>query len=115
MTTETLNLSAYKGTTWNGFQMSITRNGTPLDLTGAELLMQLRKEAASSTVALEFSNEEGAEYSIQTNSVSSFSVDPAIIDISACNYDYDFRITLSDSTVLVPFKGTFAIIQNVSR
>jgi hypothetical protein len=112
MNIETLNLSAYKGSTWNGFSMSITLNGEPLDMTGASFGMELRKEAGSSTVALALSSSDN---SIESTSISSFRVNPRIINIMACNYDYDFKIILPDETVLYPFRGTFEIIQNVTR
>jgi hypothetical protein len=112
---QTINLSARKGDTWNGFSMSITKNGTPVDLTDAELLMQLKKKPSDTDAQLEFSSLSAADYTITTNSVSSFSVDPTIIDINANDYFYDFQITFADGVVLTPFEGTFTIFQDVSR
>lgn len=113
--TQTLNLSARKGDTWNGFTMSISKNGSPVDLTDAELLMQLKKKAYDTESVLEFSNLPAAEYSISTVSVSSFQVEPTVIDVYANDYVYDFQITFADGVILTPFEGTFTIYQDVSR
>lgn len=113
--TQTLNLSARKGDTWRGFSMSISKNGTPFNLTGSVMLMQLKKKAYDTEAVLEFSNLSAADYSITSTSVSSFTVDETILDIYANDYVYDFQITLADTSVITPFQGTFTIIQDVSR
>lgn len=105
---KTVNWTHKRGTTFDGFPINVKINGSNLNLTGATILMQLRKEAGG-IVAFEPS------ITVTNATGGDFKIDEQIIDIPACNYKYDIQITLSDDTVHTWIEGIFTITDNISR
>jgi hypothetical protein len=104
-----ISLSARKGDTYKGAVYSISLSGTPLDLTGASIKYQLKRNACEDP-AFEFT-----DITISNPLSGEFIVEPVIIDITARQYLYDIEITTADSMVRSVVEGTFHIIQDISR
>ena len=105
---KTVNFTHKRGDTFYQTPINIQVNSVDLDLTGATILMQLRKEAGGVvmfTPALTITDALGGD----------FQIDEQIINISACTYQYDIQITLSDDTVVTWISGLFIINNDISR
>ncbi len=105
---KTVNFTHKRGDTFYQTPINIKVNSVDLDLTGAVILMQLRKEAGGVvmfTPALSITDAVGGD----------FQIDEQIINIPACTYQYDIQITLSDDTVVTWISGLFIINDDISR
>ena len=105
---KTVNFTHKRGDTFYQTPINIQVNNVDLDLTGATILMQLRKEAGGVvmfTPDLTITDAPGGD----------FQIDEQIINISACTYQYDIQITLSDDTVVTWISGLFIINNDISR
>lgn len=105
---KTVNFTHKRGDTFYQTPINIQVNSVDLDLTGATILMQLRKEAGGVvmfTPALTITDALGGD----------FQIDEQIINIPACTYQYDIQITLSDDTVVTWISGLFIINDDISR
>jgi hypothetical protein len=103
------------GDTWRGLAMTVTLNGTPLDLTGATVLMQMRKLAASVDVAYEWKSD-GTGPQIQITDAAAGKV--TIMKRTITGFGslmFDIQVTTSDGVVRTVASGTLPITQDVSR
>jgi len=86
---------------------------TPVDLTGASILMQVR-QSPGSTVLHEFSTANG-KIEITNAIGGQFRIKEEIINIAAGLYQHDIQITFGDLTVRTYFKGIFKVNDDISR
>jgi hypothetical protein len=112
----TYNITTLKGDTWNGFNTTITKNASALDLTGAVIRMQLKKDVGIPCYVLEFSSLSTTSNVITITEPleGMFTVEPEIIDINPKVYVYDTQVTLSDNTVITILHGTFEVVQDIT-
>ncbi len=97
-----------------GVDFEILLNGSPVDLTDATILMQVKRNPSYSTAQLEYSTDLGNI--VITEAVNGLVSLPAnIVDIVPRVYVYDLQITLSTGRVITPFSGTFTVNSDVSR
>ena len=109
----TLNFSHYKGDTFLEVPFEILIDAVPLDLTDALIKMQLRRNYEKD-IALEFSTINN-KIEIVDASLGTFKIVEQIINIEAFEYIYDLQITLADGVVDTYIKGSFNIINDVTR
>lgn len=107
-----LNLKTIRGNTFEQMPFELLQNNVPIDLTGAEIKMQLRKEC-NGVVYLELDQDNGITITDAVN--GRFQIDEQIINIAAGNYKYDIRITFGDGTVKTWIKGDFLVICNITQ
>lgn|SRR5262245_12974996 len=103
-----LNLVLYTG---DSFRMTLTltnADGTATNLTGAQVLSQIRPEAASGTVSAAF------HIGIQGN-VITMDLIPSEIKSLAGAYVFDTQVTYSDGWVQTLVAGPVNFTQDVSR
>ena len=105
---KTVNFTHKRGDTFYATPINIQVNNVNLDLTGAVILMQLRKEAGG-VIALT------PDLTITDAVGGDFQIDEQIINIPACTYQYDIQITLADDTVVTWISGLFIINDDISR
>jgi hypothetical protein len=104
----TLNFTTKRGDTFKQTDFQIVINEIPLDLTGGEVKIQLRKQPGG-LIALEptitiFDPENGE-----------FCIDEQIIDIEACIYRYDIQVTIESGEVNTWVSGLFTITDDITR
>ena len=104
----TLNFTTKRGDTFKQVNFQINIDEVALNLTGAEIKMQLRKEAGAS-IALEPS------LTILNAIEGRFCIDEQIIDIQACNYKYDIQLTLASGEIYTWVSGIFTITDDITR
>jgi hypothetical protein len=103
-----------KGDTYPGAVFTINVNGSPLDLTSAEVDIDLRLTALGA-VAKTFTSVGGGGITISaTPTDGTFTIDDQIVDIAAGTYLYDIEITLSNGVVMTPVWGNWQIIQDIT-
>lgn len=110
ITTQTYNFPTHKsGDTFPGVQFTIQLNGQPLDLTGAQAIMQLRRGPNVRHV--------DAQYQLTiTDAAAGMIQFPAqIIDLAPHNYYYDIELRLADGTVKTYIHGQWPITQTITR
>ena len=104
---KTLNFTHKRGTTFDAVTFAVTVNGSPLDLTGATVTAQIRKQSDAPVI-----------YQIQTAitnaSSGQFEFSEQIIDIPNCNYKYDVRIELANGEVNSWIEGQFIITERIT-
>ena len=100
--------SIIKGNTFKARKISVIVNTAPLDLTGANICMQL-KASARSTVVHNF------DYSISNPLLGEITLDKWTVDIYEGTYNYDLNITLSNGESLTYMYGSFTVKQNISE
>ena len=111
---ETYNFDPHvKGNTFLGKEFAIDIGGTPPNLTGALIQMQLRLTPIHPT-AHELSTTNGM---IEINDAvnAHFRIKEQIIDFPATNYFYDIKITYASGKIRTYIGGYFPILQNVTR
>lgn len=89
-----LNLKHYRGTTFKEMLFEYKIDNVPLDLTGAVIKIQLRKEPKG-VVFFE------PTITITNASLGQWKINRQIIDIEPFNYLYDIKITFANGTVEV--------------
>ena len=102
-----------KGDTMQEVVFTITVNDNPLDLTGAEINMDMRLSTDIRTLAKRFTSTGGDPTIEITNAAGGiFKVIEQIVDVPAGTYNYDIEITLADETVKTYIAGTWIITQD---
>jgi hypothetical protein len=109
-----LNFEHYKGDTFKEVPFEIKINNVEIDLTGAIVKMQLRKEYGG-VVGLTLTSVASAGITITDASNGKFKINNQIINIEAFNYIYDIEIHFLDNTVSTWVKGNFLITNDVTR
>ena len=104
-----------KGDTFNGILFTIKVNSVALDLTDAEINMDLRLALTGASVKRFTSvNDEHITISA-TPSDGTFTFNNQLINVPAENYKYDIEITFADDTVKTYIYGNWTIIQDVTH
>jgi hypothetical protein len=101
-----------RGDTFKEQGLVVSINGTPVDLAGAKIRMDLK---ASYNAPASLSLNETSGITIDLGTAGRFVIDEQIIDIDAGNYLYDIEITNSAGQVFTYVKGTFPILQDVTN
>lgn len=101
-----------KGDTFEALTFNYVVNGSPSDLTGAAILMDLRVTPQTAP-ALTLSVGSGITITDDTGGV--FNIDKQIIDIAPAEYLYDIEITFASGDVKTWVSGNWTIFQDISR
>jgi len=107
------NIEHYKGDTFKQIPMVYKLNGTPQDLTGAIIRMQLRKERDGVSY-LELTSVANAGITITNATTGSFKINTQVINIHAGNYVYDIEFNIN-GVIETLIKGDFIITNDVTR
>jgi hypothetical protein len=108
------NFTHIKGDTFDEMPFAIVKNSVALNLTGATIRMQLRRECGG-LIALSLTSVASAGITI-TNAVGGlFKINKQIINIASGNYAYDLEIIFSDGTVKTWLSGEFLIECDITR
>jgi hypothetical protein len=113
----TMNLSINQGTTFR--QQLVWKSGTPLtlvDLTGCQAKLQVKSSSSSSVVLLELSTANGRITLGGIAGTIDFFVSAA--DSAALSFTfavYDLQITLSSGDITKVVKGSFTILQGITK
>ncbi len=105
---QTLNFTHKRGDTFEAVTFQINIDNVPMDLTGAIIRMQLRKEAGAPVVftpTITLTDADGGQ----------FLINKQIIDINACTYKYDIEIEEADGDVWTWISGLFTITNDITR
>ncbi len=104
-----------RGDSWQGLGLiTVKLNDAALDLTGASVLMQLRKRPVHGKTIAEWSTARGSIEMIDTAN-GQFKVVGRVMNVPAGSYAWDIEITLADGRVITIAQGTWRILQDVSR
>ena len=115
MSDETIiNLPNHKtGDTFAGYRFNATdESGVAYDLTGATLSIKFRRGSYEGTITDTFSIGDGLTWITQSS--GTFKIDRQVINFTPDKYFYEIQITLADTTVISPVKGTWTIKQQIT-
>ena len=109
-------ISGHKaGDTWLGLSAQIFLNGSPFNISGALIRMQIRKEKSWPSYAYEWSSTGNSILIIDQGTGGSFYICSGIVDVPARNYYYDIELQMPDGQVITPVEGTWDIQETVTR
>lgn len=108
-----------KGDTFDGVIFTVSVNSVPLNLTDASFKMTLVKQAPQKdikvkTPVLTLTSPSGG-LSLVNGPLGKFQINKQIINIPPDVYAYDIQITLADGTVKTYVKGTWKILQDITK
>lgn len=103
-----------KGDTFNGILFTVTVNSAPLDLTDAEINMDLRLTPDTAVIAEHFDSDGNGITIDAVPATGKFTFDAQIINISAANYYYDIEVTFPSTAVKTYIGGRWNILQDVT-
>jgi len=105
-----------QGSTFKGVSFEIKINEVPLDLTDAEIIMQIDSFNNPNSNVLTLSTVLGNEKIVVLDPPTDgkFKIIPQIISLSVGLYKYDIKITTSDSVVRKPISGKWYIVASSS-
>ena len=109
-----LDFTHIKGDTFEAVNFQMLVNTVPLNLTGATLRMQLRKEYGG-VVFLSLTSVANAGITITTAASGLFKINKQIINLDAANYIYDIEFIKADGTIKTYISGNFSITNDVTR
>lgn len=99
------------GDTWRGIPtITITRNGSALDLTGASVEMHVKFQIDAPTVA-KFTTEDNSMIILDPATSGVVQVPPQIVDVPPANYIWSFKVTLADGEITTYVAGRWPIIK----
>jgi hypothetical protein len=110
-----LNFTHIKGDTFDQVAFELKINNVAVNLTGAVIRMQLRKNANESTPALSLTSASSAGITITNAALGQFKINKQIIDIPVFDYLYDIQFTFSGGDVKTYIKGNFDITSEITR
>ena len=103
-----------RGDTFYQYPFQIVIDGTPLNLTGAVIKMDIKKDVHSNP-ALSLTSVGSNGISI-TNAINGqFSIEEQIFTIPAFSYQYDIQITLSNGKVKTYIGGIFQVVDTITQ
>lgn len=101
-----MNLETTTGTTWRGMTLTLTQSGSPVDITGALIEMEVKRNHCSDSV-LEFSTNDGTIV-INNPTLGKFYFPSRYIDITPTTYNFACKMTLNGNVDQI-FSGTWTI------
>lgn len=102
-----------KGDTFSGVQFEVLVNAVALDLTDADITMQIR-ENYSSANKIEYSTAN-AKLEITDAVAGKFTFKEQIVDVAPKKYVYDIQILLPNGKKHTYIKGVWVITCDVTR
>jgi hypothetical protein len=109
-----LNFSHIQGDTFEAVNFEVKKNNTAVNLTGAVIKMQLKKECGGVPI-LSFTSVANAGLTITSAANGLFKINKQIINIPEYNYSYDIEITFADGTVKTWVEGNFVVKCDITR
>ena len=99
------------GDTWVGItDITINRNNSAIDLTGAYAEFQVKFQIDSPTL-INLNSTDGNIMFLQPTSSGQLIIPPQIIDVPPANYTYTLRVTLSTGEVDTFLTGHWPIVR----
>jgi hypothetical protein len=109
-----LNFSHIQGDTFEAVNFEVKKNNIAVNLTGAVIKMQLKKECGGVPI-LSFTSVASAGLTITSAANGLFKINKQIINIPEYNYSYDIEITFADGTVKTWVEGNFVVKCDITR
>lgn len=115
MTPGTFNFPKHKrGDTFDGFAFRLTQNGgTPIDFTGATILIQFRKKP-DGDIVLEWKTSDGS-ITIAGNQINMLAKTGAQMDVASGTYKYDINVLFPTNVNKTYIEGEMQIVDDYSR
>lgn len=105
-----------KGDTFDEVNFEVKINNVAVNLTGAVIKMQLRKDAYDhvATPALSLTSVADAGITITQPTLGKFKINSQVINVDVFTYFYDIQITLASGVVKTYVSGFFDVLVDVS-
>ena len=109
-----MNFTHIKGDTFDEVAFSIKINNIAVNLTGATIKMQLKKNDNLTIPILSLTSVASAGITITSSTNGLFKINSQIIDIEPFNYVYDIQFTLASGVVKTYVSGNFIIVKDIT-
>lgn len=105
------NVQMWKSDSWTQV-FALKANDVPIDLTGSNIEIQLRKTPASTTAELTLTLGSGITISgVDNNEI----IINTIVDINAGSYVYDMTVVFPSGIVKTYVWGTFIVYEDITK
>lgn len=101
------------GDTWRGLSLSLSINSAPMDLTGASIKMQMRKNPAAAAFEYSWSTADGS-ITIDNPLSGAFTINKRVIS-GKDTLHFDIQVTDALGDIRTMVSGTLPITQDVTR
>lgn len=91
---QNFNMSAVRGDTFDGVEFTLSKNGSPIDLTGAAIKADFKLGSKVGTPSITLTS--GAGITIVNAAEGVFKIDPFLVAIKAGKYYSDIQITIGE-------------------
>lgn len=103
------------GDTFNGVLFTVYVNDVALDLTGAEINMDLRETPDGTLIQRYTTVDDGGLTILDPPTDGKFQFDRQVVSVTAGVYVYDIEIILSDGTIKTYISGKWNISKDVTH
>ena len=112
-----LDFKHIKGDTFEAVNFAMTSGAllSPIDLTGAVIKMQLRKQACDLVKVISLTSVLSDGITITNPALGLFKINKQIINIDPYNYVYDIEITFGSGVVKTYISGLFLVTPDITR
>ena len=107
-------ITRFKGDTFLEWNMEWNdKDGSPINLTGVDIISQFRKDCRTGLVVRDMSVGNGITITDAANGL--FKIDEFVIDWVADIYYYDIQFTLTSGIEKTPIFGDITVLQDVTQ
>jgi len=102
----------YEGDTWSGMTLRLRAGGLPVDLTGAEVVMEARKTQAGAVagdVVTIATNDGSGGIAITEPMAGTITVQPLMLGLGAGTHHYDLRVVYPDGRRRTYLRGRIEV------
>jgi hypothetical protein len=103
----TYNITILNNNTYNGIQFTIKKNGIPINLTGANIIIQVKSSFVSTNIEKEFSVGSGITITNPTQGM--YQIDAQVITMHPGVYVYDTLFIFADDIQKTYEGGVFTV------
>lgn len=110
-----LNIIHKRGDTFTR-ELTVNRNGDPMDLDGYSARMDIRSENGKGSAVLTISTEDYITVLGENNNVLKITVPAELMEFPAANtYKYDIELTSPSGIVQTWIEGMFRLVQDITQ
>jgi hypothetical protein len=110
----THNFKVYRGDNWTFDLVFTDNNDAPIDLSDADIKMQIKKKAIDSDSVKELDLDSGISVGGDDNNVVTIDAE-ADLDVRPGDYVYDIQVTYAGGRTVTYLRGAFQVLQDITR
>jgi hypothetical protein len=110
----THNFKVYRGDNWTVDLVVVDNVNAPIDLSGADIKMQIKNKPDDATAVKELNLTNGISVGGDDNNVITIDSE-GDLDVRPNDYVYDLQVTYSGGRVVTYLRGSFSVVKDITR